>query len=333
MSHRGDLTGRLVELLLLLAERGYPQRELVEHFKVDRKTVKRAVDALSAHFPVEEEVDGREVRYRLSGGYRFAAPTFTPSELAVLLLAQESIALTGLSAFGSPFAEHARRLLVKVRAALPAPIRDRLDSIAAIYGTSAVPAKDFAPHAATVEKLTDAALEMRRVRLRYYSLTDARIKERLVDPYCVYFDPDGATLKLIGFDHLRRAVIPFSIDHISALSQTGESFTRPPDFDLREYLTANCFNGIHGEPVSVTLRAYGTTARVFRERVFHPSQRVVEDATDAVTIKMRVAGGRGLVRFVLSWAPDVEVLAPDELRREVAAAHHRALARSHAAAK
>lgn len=327
MSHRGELTARTIELLLLLTSGARSQRELIDRFGVDRKTVKRLIDALSLCCPVAEERRGREVVYSFTDGYEFKPPALTPPELATLLLAQESIAATGLTASGSPFAEHARLLLAKVRAALPVALRERLDRLAAIYGTAAVPAKDFAPHAATIQRLTDAALDNRRVRLRYHSLTDDRTKERLVDPFCVYFDPDGATLKLIGYDHMRKDVIPLSIDHIRALYDTDERFTRPPDFDLQSYLTEHCFNGIHGAPVTVRLRAYDTTARIFRERTFHPSQIVVEETIDTITIEMRIARGRGLVRFILSWSPDVEVLAPEELRREVAEAHRKSLAR------
>jgi predicted DNA-binding transcriptional regulator YafY len=333
MSHRGDLTARMVELQLMLAEGSHSQCELTEHFGVDRKTIKRAIDALSMHYQVLEERDGREVRYRFSDDYKFVPPALTPSELATLLLAQESIAATGLTALGSPFAAHARRLLMKVRAALPVILREKLDSLAAVYGTAAMPAKDFAPHAKTVDLLTDAAIKQLQVLLRYRSLTDNKTKERVVEPYYVYFDPDGATLKLIGYDHLRHAVIPFSIDHIRTLRITDQRFTRPTNFDLRSYLVAHCFNGIHGEPVTVRLRAYGTTARVFTERQFHPSQQTIEstsgssDRGETTTIEMRVAGGRGLVRFILSWSPDVEVLEPSALREEVARAHRQALAR------
>lgn len=333
-SHRGDLTSRMIELQLLLTGGAPSQRELVEHFRVDRKTIKRAVDALSLHYPVIEEPDGREVRYRFADDYKFTPPTLTPLELATLLIAQESIAATGLTAFGSPFAEHARLLVMKVRNALPARLRDKLDLLAGVFGSSAVPAKDFAPHAATIDNLTSAILERRRVRLWYHSLTDDKTKERMVEPYNLYFDPDGATLKLIGHDSLRGAVIPFSIDHVRELSLTTERFTRPDDFDLRAYLTEHCFNGIHGEPVVVRLRAYGATARIFRERIFHPTQRLLadtnrtgKDGEEATTIEMRVARGRGLVRFVLSWTPDVEVLEPDALRREVSEAHRQSLAR------
>jgi predicted DNA-binding transcriptional regulator YafY len=333
-SHRGDLTSRIIELQLLLTERAHSQRELIEHFRVDRKTIKRVVEALSLHYPLVEEREGREVRYRFSDGYKFTPPTLTPLELATLLLAQESIAATGLTAFGSPFAEHARLLVMKLRGALPARLRDKLDQLSAVFGSAAVPAKDFAPHAATIDRLTDAITERRRVRLRYHSLTDDKTKERLVEPYSLYFDPDGATLKLIGHDSLRGDVIPFSIDHIRGLSVTDENFAHPDDFDLRSYLTKHCFNGIHGEPVTVRLRARGATARIFRERTFHPSQRLLEDTTQVgkgreatATIEMLVARGRGLVRFILSWAPDVEVLEPEDIRCEVDEAHHQSLTR------
>jgi len=83
----------------------------------------------------------------------------------------------------------------------------------------------------------------------------------------------------------------------------------------------------------VRLRAYGVTARIFAERQYHPSQREVEplariaDGEEAVTIEMTVARGRGLVRFILSWGPELEVIDPPELRKEVAEAHRQALAR------
>jgi len=327
MSHRGDLTARMVELSLLLAERPYSQAELARHFGVDRKTIKRAVDAISLHYPVEEHTGGREARYSFSEDYKFTPPTLTPSELATLLLSQEAIAATHVP--NSPFAEHARRLLMKVRNALPSKLRDKLDALASVYGSAVVPAKDFTAHAATIDQLTDAAILRRQVRLKYHSLTDGKTKERIVEPYSVYFDPDGATLKLIGYDHTRGNIIPFAVDRIRALEVTEAEFERPPDFDLRNYLTENCFNGIHGAPIYVSLRAHGTTARIFNERTFHPSQRVVEqtagDRSATTTITMRVASGRGLVRFILSWAPEVEVIEPRELREEIAATHRRAL--------
>ena len=55
MPYRGNLTYRLVELQLLLAERPRSQQELVQHFRVNRKTIRKDIDALSMHHPITEE--------------------------------------------------------------------------------------------------------------------------------------------------------------------------------------------------------------------------------------------------------------------------------------
>ena len=326
MPYRGNLTYRLVELQLLLAERPRSQQELVQYFRVNRKTIRKDIDALSVHHPITEEREGRHVMYRFVDGFRFQPPQFTPSELATLLLAQQAIAITGPNTGTSPFANHARTLMGKVRTALPEYARQRLDVLAHIFGSATTPVKDFTSHATTIELLTMAALEQQRVLMRYYTLTQDRTSERQFDPYAVYFDPDGATFKVIGHDHRRSQIIPFAIDHIRSIRLTDERFMRPSDFDLHTFLEENCFNGIHGEPVTVRLRAYGVTARIFAERQFHPSQRLLactpttKEHAETTTIEMRVAAGRGLVRFILSWVPDIEVLSPNELRCEVATA-------------
>jgi len=318
MTHRGKLTERIIELQLLLAERPYTQKEFTEYFKVDRKTIKRCIDELSVYFLVEEEKIGREVFYKYGDDYKFAPPNLTIREVATLLLAQQAIAASGLTTAESPFAFHARSLMMKVKNVLPKALHERLDAMSNVFGTASVPAKNYEEHASTVDKLIDAAVRQRKVSLRYFSFTDGKTKERIVEPYSVYSDPDGATLKLIGYDHLRKSVIPFSIDHIHGIRITEEKFARPEGFDLREYLNENCFNGIHGEPITVRLRAYGNTACIFAERQFHPSQKLIEGSSkNETTIEMRVAGGRGLVRFVLSWLPEIEVLSPASLRDEI----------------
>lgn len=331
MSHRVRLTERLAELPFLLAERRYNQKELMTHFDVDRKTIKQDIDALSSRHPIYEEKEGRHVYYRLEE--KFKPPALTPVELAALMLAQEAIGTTGPAALSSPFARHARSLLAKVRNALPATLHEKLDAMAAVFGSATAPAKDFAPFAEIIERLVDAAVERRSVWIRYYTLHSGKTKERKLDPYAVYFDPDGATLKVIGYDHERKDKIPFSIDHIRRLRETNERFERPVGFDLREFLAINCFNGIHGEPISVRLRAHGITACIFAERTFHRTQREIDrtpigaERPETVTIEMEVAEGRGLERFILSWTPDIEVLSPPELRRRIAELHKQSLSR------
>lgn len=325
------MTSRIIRTLVLLADRPHSQQELAREFGVDAVTIRRIIRELSLHYPITDEKDGREVVYRFTDGYRFIAPNLTASELSALLLAQNTITAIGSGSFGMPFADSSRTLIEKVRAALPQRLRDYLHTLSDIFGTSAMSAKDFSSHAETIDVLTTAAMARRRVRMRYHNLHDDKVKDREFHPYAVYFDPDGATLKTIGLDPGDQRIKPFSIDRIKSIKETGAQFERLPEFTLRGYLTEFCFNGIHGDPILVRLRAHATTARIFAERNFHPTQRTIEplhrspDGTESITIEMRVARGRGLERFILGWLPDLEVLEPPELREKIADILHRSL--------
>ncbi|MFN0112535.1 MAG: helix-turn-helix transcriptional regulator [Blastocatellia bacterium] len=318
---RGKRLGeRLVLLPQLLENRRWSQTELMEHFGVDRKTIVSMIDAFNNPDQpnlIHEDHEGRHVYYRLSNEY--IAPKLTLAESAMLLLAQKAIGATEWS----PFARQARSLMKKVRKVMPGILQERLDAMAQVFGAATTPAKDFAKHSATIDELVTAAIEHRTVHMSYYTMASDTTKERDFDPYAVYFDPDGATLKVIGWDHKRNRISPFAIDHIRELQTTKRSFARP-QFDLRQHLETYCFNGIHDQPMTVRLRAYGVTARVFAERKFHRSQRTIarttgsETTEESITIEMRVARGRGLERFILSWLPDIEVVTPTELRSKIA---------------
>lgn len=115
----------------------------------------------------------------------------------------------------------------------------------------------------------------------------------------------------------------FSVERISKVTELEERFGKNKKFNLKDYLDEHCFNGIHGAPVTVRLKASGVTARIFAERKFHPTQKIVERkqkrgaSEETITIEMRVASGRGLHRFILSYLPEIEVVAPLGLREEI----------------
>ncbi len=129
--------------------------------------------------------------------------------------------------------------------------------------------------------------------------------------------------KLAAFDAEKSRLSVFSAERIIKLKESNESFVRPADFNLKKYLDENGFNGIHGEPVTVRLKAVDITARIFRERRFRPSQRIIHNkqrrgtSPETVAIEMRVATGRGLIRFISSHLPNIEVVSPKEVRDAV----------------
>ncbi len=320
---KSSLSNKIVELENYLFKHRRTQKQIVEHFGVDRKTVRRAIDKLGQFAMVNEEREGRNTVYFIPET-DFNSSRLTPIELAALILSQEAISAGGsFSSVSSPFAEAGKSLVEKVRSKMPPRFKRHLDELSTILGTSVISNKDYSEFGSTIDELTTAAIERRTVSMRYESLSSSRNAQRLFDPYNIYLDPDGATLKTIGYDHLNARISPFSLDRIKSIRLTKEIFLRPAHFDLRKFLTENCFNGIHGAPVTLRLKVTGITAAVFAERQFHPSQRIISlkksknKRIEEIEIEMRVASGRGLERFILSWLPDIEVIAPQDLRLNI----------------
>ncbi|MBU0677611.1 MAG: WYL domain-containing protein [Verrucomicrobia bacterium] len=49
----------------------------------------------------------------------------------------------------------------------------------------------------------------------------------------------------------------------------------------------------------------------------HPSQKISRIDDGSIELRMKTNGWKELVRFVLSWQPDVNVLEPESLRTRV----------------
>jgi predicted DNA-binding transcriptional regulator YafY len=65
----------------------------------------------------------------------------------------------------------------------------------------------------------------------------------------------------------------------------------------------------------------------FHEASWHPSEVVAEEADGSLSWRATVAGPIEIRLWILSWGDNVEVLAPQALRDDVAATHARAAAR------
>ena len=79
--------------------------------------------------------------------------------------------------------------------------------------------------------------------------------------------------------------------------------------------------------VDVVLRFRPEVAGRVLEASWHPSQRVTELPDGSLEWSGTVAGTIEIRLWILSWGSDVEVMAPEALRNDVAATLRRAAAR------
>jgi predicted DNA-binding transcriptional regulator YafY len=148
-----------------------------------------------------------------------------------------------------------------------------------------------------------------------------------VHPYLVEASATTRALYLIGFDESREAVRTFKLQRILDIGVTPDRF-EPPDPRIVQEGLGRAWGVITDqEEVDVVLRFDAAIASLVTETTWHPTEQVSREPDGTVLWRAIVPGTIEIRRWILSWGSQVEVVAPPELRDEVAATYRAAAAR------
>ena len=295
------------------ASAGLSYVELAKALGTGVRTVYRDLATLkAAGFPI-----GR-ARAGLKSVWRIAKPVslgvvFTPQELTALTFARNLV----LSLHGSPFQGAMRQAFMKISAACD---RDGLKVIDMVDKRVHAECRRMRPYTQKqvwFRMLVDAVIKQCTVRIRYFTKERAEESVREVDPYGMVLH-EGA-FYLVGFCHRRREVRTFLLDRISAVAGTGGTFPMPADFSVKDHFK-QAWGLLKGAAlVRVRIRFCREAAHVIREGRWHGTQRIENLPDGSVVLSVEVTGWEEIMRWVMSFGAQAEVLEPADLRKSVAA--------------
>jgi predicted DNA-binding transcriptional regulator YafY len=290
---------RLLSLLLLLQARGQMTvRELAEKLEVSERTVQRDAQALAAAGIPIVSVRGPAGGYRLERGYRTRLTGLDASEVEALFVGPA--AELGL---GHELA--AARL--KLLASLPADLQERAGRAEQLFHVDTrgwFREQERVPH---LPVIAGALWRGRRLDIRYRE--HAAVVSRRLDPL-------GLVLKA-GVWYLmarrRGEERVYRVSRIVAARERSELYLRPAEFDLADAWARRSEAFERGRrQIEVTLRVSRSQVRYLR------ATQVVEDG-ERPTIIARFEGIDHAVHSLLAYGAQAEVLAPQALRRKIAA--------------
>lgn len=280
--------------------------ELASELEVSPRTIYRDVEALSASgIPIYSD-RGPAGGYQLVDGYRTRLTGLTTDEAQSLFLA----GLPG-PARALGLGEFAAAAQLKLLAALPTELRSRADQIRQRFHLDTPTwfrGDEPTEHLAAI---ADAVWEQRRVRMTYRRWGDQTV-EREVDAY-------GLVLKA-GTWYFVGSGRTYRVSRVLALQATPDTFERPGDFDLGRFWAewSERFEArMYGERVTVRMTRSGLDktqyllsghqARVIRDLAPEPGEE----------FGFPTESNRHAVADLLKFGADVEVLAPNEVRRDI----------------
>jgi len=146
---------------------------------------------------------------------------------------------------------------------------------------------------------------------------DAGLAARTVDPLhlLVYM----GNWHLIAWCHQRQAVRDFLLSRVKAAEMLASSAANPvaPD-EIRERIEKRYGIFLDGPEQWVVLRFTPAGARLVRDQIWFPGQKCEDRPDGGLVLRFPVADFREVVRDILPFAAEVEVLEPPELRELVA---------------
>ncbi len=296
--------------LALRADQLPDDKALARKLEVDPRTIRRDLEYMrdTLHAPIAFD--------RFRRGYWYTEPTFrlspvllTQGELISLLLAERMMRQFR----GTPFEPDIRSAIDKLGAMLPDRVSIHLDNVADFL--SVLPATECEYDPKSFNALTSAIVRRRRLVLRYWSASRNETTRRLFDPYALLSVHDG--WYAIGHCHQRVDIRMFAIQRVESLRETGETFDRPADFRVEEYLKGS-FRAFRGAgDHRVVLRFKPEVARRFAEKKWHASQALEPQQDGSLIARLYLNSLVEVKRWVMWWGADCEVVAPKELRESI----------------
>jgi predicted DNA-binding transcriptional regulator YafY len=124
---------------------------------------------------------------------------------------------------------------------------------------------------------------------------------------------------LICYDSVKEKVITYALDRISNLEIIEQKGEKPADFkpDLFFRHSIGITASAEARPDKIEFFASNIAAKYINSQPFHESQKIVEENKEQTKFELFALVSEELIRELLSYGGDVQVLQPEGLKSEL----------------
>jgi predicted DNA-binding transcriptional regulator YafY len=288
--------------------------------EVSRRTVRRDMDFLRDDECAPVEYDGSRKGYYLSDKTWNLPPVqISHKEAFAFVIARRLIERFR----GTPLDMDMRSVLDKIGESLDGFVTLDVGSLASNFS---VLCDDYVEQDPETWKAVAGCVERRECMEITYQKFNGETRKYDLEP--LHLISYHGNWYILAQNTAKDRLTTYAVSRIKAMKATGRYFKVPRGFKVEDHVE-KAFGIVRGDEVmGVRLVFAPTVAAYIRERVWHPSQKIIERRDGGIELRMKTAGWKELVRWILSWQPDVKVLAPVKLRRRIKEKMQQALAAS-----
>lgn len=301
---------RIIKMIIMLNsnQNNLNAEKFANFFNISKRTFHRDREVIE-NIGIPIYFNKNTKSYHIVDEYQFTSPNLSNKEAKALILAAKEHDK-------SDFVYHKelKTALSKVVNSLPNDFKKELSKMNKMFDYIKTPHIDFENQRDKMEELQKAIERKNKVLIDYFSLSRGNKKERVVDPYKLFIH-NGA-MYLVAYCNLRKDVLMFRVDRIKDFEIKDESFAIPADFSLEDYMDS-VWGVERGKEMEVVLKFKGRAAYLVKEFKWHESQEIEEIADDEILFYLSTGSREELKSWILGYGSDVEVIDPEEFRKEV----------------
>lgn len=164
--------------------------------------------------------------------------------------------------------------------------------------------------------LLSAIRQKNIVFFEYESFINAKKKPRKVVP--LLLKEYRNRWYLISFDLAKEAISTYALERMTDLESSSEIYSKSINFDSTQFfknaigITAN-----ENKPETVIFKAENIAAKYIQSQPFHKSQQTLKEGKNRTQFSLEVLISEELIRSLLSYGGEIEVLEPQSLRDEM----------------
>lgn len=287
-------------------------RVLQQRLECSRATLTRIIEDMRDFFgaPIQYNREANGYHYAQEGDHPYELPGlwFNASELYALLAVQQLLnqAQPGLlDTHLSPLRKRIEKILATKHLGsgeLPSRVRILYSTARRITGES-------------FQTIAGALMQRKRLHIRYHGREKNQATDREISPQRLIHYRDNWYVD--AWCHQRQALRSFSIDRIKNARTLGNVAEDINDTQLDTHFTS-AYGIFAGQAThTAILRFTPERSRWVADEHWHPQQQGDFLPDGSYELRIPYNDPRELIMDILKYGPEVEVIAPEELQREV----------------
>ena len=306
----------LFDLAMAMQEsgEGWSLDDIMQKYKVSRRTAVRMRNFLLTCFPQMEEVKtgGHTKRWRITGRSLNSLISFSAEELAVFKTAIDSLKQSNLQEKAKTLSQVEQKLRNFLKPEQKNKIEVDADVLAKAEGLVLRPGPLIKIDKDILETLRQAILSCHHIEMVYEAKKNSgKTHTYHLVPYGFLYGQRNHYLVAShsdGYDNGKAH--NFSLRCIKKVEILPAIFDSS-EFDLNAYAMES-FGAFHEEPFEVEWLFSANVADEAENFIFHPTQKLTRNPDGTLTVKFKAGGLREMDWFLYTWGDDVKVIKPKE---------------------